>query len=315
MKDQDRGPSPSYHPENPTQSIGFRVVEDATYGFRHLDPIPPEGEVTDFYESRYYDLVRKGNRAPELQRLMQGGEAASRELQWLREGLYVDIVSTVERIAHGRKLLEVGCGTGDFLTFAHEHGFSVVGTEPSTEASQRAASRHLTVHNMTLDKFVARYPAERFDVTVMINVLEHVPDAVGMLQDCKRILNPGGILCIRVPNDFSEIQAAAHKMLGVDPWWIAVPDHINYFNFTSLRQLLDRLGFETVYAQGDFPMEVFLLMGDNYVGNPQVGNRCHARRVQFDLGIPPELRRKIYAALGSAGVGRDCLVFGKKIAS
>jgi SAM-dependent methyltransferase len=314
MKNQDRSPSPNYA-DNPTQSTGFRVIEDATYGFRRLDPIPPEGELADFYESRYYDLVRKGNRAPDLRRLMQGGDPASRERQWLRDGLYADIVNTLERVAHGRALLEVGCGTGDFLSFAHERGFSVVGTEPSTEAAQRAGSRLLTVHNMTLDKFVARYPAERFDVIVMLNVLEHVPDAVRTLQECKQALNSDGILCIRVPNDFSEIQAAAKEKLGVDPWWIAVPDHINYFNFTSLRQLLDRLGFDTVYAQGDFPMEIFLLMGENYVGNPQVGSSCHARRVQFDLGVSPELRRKIYAALGSAGVGRECLVFGKRIRS
>jgi len=313
MKDQDRT-SPFTYPDNPTQFTGFRVVEDPTYGFRRLDPLPPEGDIVDFYESRYYDLVRKGNRAPELKRLMEGGDPASRELQWLREGLYTDIVNTLDQVAHGRNLLEVGCGTGDFLIFAEQHGFKVVGTEPSTEAAQRV-SKHLDVRNMTLDKFVARDPAERFDVIVMINVLEHVPDAVRMLQDCKQVLNPGGILCIRVPNDFSEIQAAAQEKLSADPWWIAVPDHINYFNFTSLRQLLDRLGFETVYAQGDFPMEMFLLMGENYIGNHQVGSSCHARRVQFDLGLQPELRRKIYSALASVGVGRDCPVFGKKVAS
>jgi SAM-dependent methyltransferase len=312
MKNEDRGASAVYS-DNPTQSTGFRVVRDATYGFRHLDPIPAQGDVADFYESRYYDLVRKGNRAPELRRLMEGGEAASKELQWLRAGLYTDVVNTLEKAAPGRKLLEVGCGTGDFLTFAQGHGFSVVGTEPSGEAAQLAASRHLTVHNMPLEKFVLQHPAERFDVVVMINVLEHVPDAVRTLQECKQVLNPGGILCVRVPNDFSEIQAAAQKQNGADPWWIAVPDHINYFNFESLKQLLDKLGFETIYAQGDFPMEMFLLMGQNHIGSPQVGSSCHARRVQFDLSLSPELRAKIYSALGQAGVGRDCLVFGKKV--
>jgi SAM-dependent methyltransferase len=314
MKNKDRGPARSCS-DDPTQPIGFRVVEDPTYGYRRLDPIPREEEVTDFYESRYYDLVRKGNRAPDLRRLAEGGDPASRELQWRREGLYTDIVNVLERVAGGRRLLEVGCGTGDFLSFAVEHGFSVVGTEPSAEAAQRAASTHLTVHDMTLEKFVARYPTERFDVIVMLNVLEHVPDAVRTLRECKQILNPGGIICLRVPNDFSDIQVAAREKLGVNPWWIAVPDHINYFNFASLRQLLDRLGFETVHEQGDFPMEMFLLMGENYVGNPQVGSSCHARRVNFDLGMRPELRQKIYAALASAGVGRDCLVFGKKLPS
>ena len=313
MKNKDRT-SPFNYPDNPTQSTGFRVVEDPTYGFRRLDPLPPEGDIADFYESRYYDLVRLGNRAPELKRLMEGGDAASKELQWLRDGLYTDIVNTLDRVATGRELLEVGCGTGDFLTFAQEHGFKVVGTEPAKEATQRVSTL-LDVRKMTLDKFVARYPAERFDVIVMINVLEHVPDAVHMLQECKQVLNPGGILCIRVPNDFSEMQTAVQEKLNVDPWWIAVPDHINYFNFTSLKQLLGRLGFETVYEQGDFPMEMFLLMGENYIGNHQVGSSCHARRVQFDLAMQPELRRKVYSALATVGVGRDCLVFGKNIAS
>jgi 2-polyprenyl-3-methyl-5-hydroxy-6-metoxy-1,4-benzoquinol methylase len=301
--------------DNPTQSTGFRVVQDAVHGFLRLDPIPPEAEVGEFYESRYYDLIRKGNRAPELQRLMQGGDSANQELRWLKEGLYTDIVSTLEDVAPGRRLLEVGCGTGDFLSFAAERKFEGVGTEPAFEVAQRAGSRGLTVHALTLEKFAAQSPSERFDVVVMLNVLEHMPDAVGTLQQCRQMLAPDGILCIRVPNDFSEIQDAARQKLSREPWWIAVPDHINYFNFASLRTLLYRLGFETVYAQGDFPMELFLLMGENYVGDPEVGSRCHARRVQFDLGLTPALRRKIYSALGSAGVGRDCLVFGKKLYS
>jgi 2-polyprenyl-3-methyl-5-hydroxy-6-metoxy-1,4-benzoquinol methylase len=314
MKDSVREHSRSY-PDNPTQSVGFRITEDATYGFRRLDPIPPEAEVSEFYESRYYDLLRKGNRAPELRRLMEGGEAAAKELHWLREGLYTDIVNVLDEVAPGRRLLEVGCGTGDFLGFSREHGFNSVGTEPALEAVQRAMSKGLTVHNMTLDDFVAQPEAAEFDVVVMINVLEHVPDAVRTLRQCRQVLAPGGILCVRVPNDFSEIQAAAREKIGATPWWIAVPDHINYFNFASLKQTLDRLRFDTVYTQGDFPMEMFLLMGENYIGNPHVGGHCHARRVQFDLGLPPELRRKLYSALGTAGIGRDCLVFGKKLPS
>lgn len=300
--------------EYPTQSKGFRIVEDATYGFRRLDPIPPEGELAVFYESRYYDLARKGNRGPDLKRLMEGGAAASKEVEWLRQGLYSDIVYTLGKAGSGRDLLEVGCGTGDFITFAREQGFRAVGLEPSREAAEHAASQGLKVSNLTLGNFVTKHPDDRFDVIVMLNVLEHVPDAVRTLQECKKILQPDGMLCIRVPNDFSEIQEAAKNKLGIGPWWIAVPDHINYFNFPSLSRLLGRLGFETVHAQGDFPMEMFLLMGENYVGDPEVGSSCHARRIQFDLSVPTELRRKIYTSLASAGVGRTCLVFGKRVA-
>jgi SAM-dependent methyltransferase len=297
---------------NATEAKGAKVSPDPAYGFYHLDPIPPDSDISDFYESRYYDLVRKGNRAPELRRIMEGGDPASREVRWLRDGLYTDIIAILQQVTDGRKLFEVGCGTGDFLSFAVENGFNVVGTEPSKEAAQRAVSRNLNVRNLSLEKFAAQCGDDKYDVIVLINVLEHVPNAIGTLQECKRLLTPNGIICIRVPNDFSELQAAAKEKLRSDPWWIAVPDHINYFNFASLRNVFDRLGFDTVYAQGDFPMELFLLMGENYIGSPEIGSSCHSRRVQFDLGVPGELRRKLYSALASAGVGRDCLVFGKR---
>lgn len=302
------------HPEN-RFSDKFSVIRHPDYGFFHLDPLPPEEEISQFYESRYYDLVRKGNRAPELRRIMEGGETASKELQWLKEGLYTDILAVLNRISSGHQLLEVGCGTGDFLSFAYANGFSVIGTEPSTEAARLATSRDLDVRNLTLEKFIEREPAQKFDVVVMINVLEHVPDPVRTVQQCKLVLTQGGILCIRVPNDFTELQSAAKEKIGGKPWWIAVPDHINYFNFASLREMLSRLGFRTVYEQGDFPMELFLLMGDNYVGNPDIGKSCHARRVQFDLSISTDLRRKLYSALASVGVGRDCLIFAQKTTS
>src|SRR3712207_7662976 len=49
--------------------------------------------------------------------------------------------------------------------------------------------------------------------------------------------------------------------LGVDPWWVAVPDHVNYFDVRSLCETCRQVGFEPVDVQADFPMELFLLMG------------------------------------------------------
>jgi SAM-dependent methyltransferase len=141
-----KNPVPDRYPDNPAQSEGFRVIEDAAYGFRRLDPIPPEAELSEFYESRYYDLLRKGNRSPDIRRLMEGGDPAAKELRWLREGVYTDIVKVLNDAAPGRSLLEVGCGIGNFLSFAQEHGFSVVGTEPSHEAAQHAASKGSSRH-------------------------------------------------------------------------------------------------------------------------------------------------------------------------
>lgn len=176
-------------------------------------------------------------------------------------------------------------------------------------------SAGLAVHEATLEEFVASFlqlGASPFDAVTLLNVLEHVPDPVRVVQEARALLRPGGIICIRVPNDFTELQEAAQRQLGCPPWWIASPDHINYFDVRLLEALLNHSGFEVFYTQTDFPMEMFLLMGDMYVGNPELGNKCHQKRVQFDLSLPEDLRRRIYHAFAEVGIGRDTLTFARK---
>jgi len=292
----------------------YHVIQDPVYGYRRLDPVPRDEEITKFYRSQYYELIREGGRAPELRRLMAGGEEAERERKWLRTGLYSDICFVLNQYAASKRVLDVGCGTGEFLSFLIGNGFDAVGIEPSLEAAELAKSQGLTVSHSTLEEFVEHCRSQgigSFDAVTLLNVLEHVPNPVEIVELIKKILSLGGIMCIRVPNDFSEIQLAAKKQLDKDAWWIAIPDHINYFDFHSLHTLLERLKFEVIYSQGEFPMELFLLMGDDYVGNPEVGSRCHQKRIRFEAAISGELRRRIYKALAEVGVGRDCLVFGR----
>jgi 2-polyprenyl-3-methyl-5-hydroxy-6-metoxy-1,4-benzoquinol methylase len=282
-------------------------------GFRHLYPVPSDAEISRFYESRYFDVLRKGGRAPELRRIMEGGESAKAEIHWLESVLYDDIVASLKELGAGSQLLDVGCGTGDFLAYTRQHGFEPQGIEIASEAVERARRRGLSVQATTLEEYIAEPSnARSVDVVVMLNVLEHVPDPVKLLQQAGEVLRRGGLVCIRVPNDFSEIQEAARQKLNAQPWWIAVPDHINYFTFDSLQTTFDYCGFDRVYQQSDFPMELFLLMGENYVGDAAKGDACHGRRVELELSLPSHVRRRIYQAFAQSGVGRNILMFGRR---
>jgi len=57
---------------------------------------------------------------------------------------------------------------------------------------------------------------------------------------------------------------------------------------------LKSLDYEIVLRITDFPMEFFLLMGEDYIGNDEVGSKCHQKRMKFELSLPDELRRDIY---------------------
>jgi SAM-dependent methyltransferase len=294
--------------------VGARTAVDPTYGFRRLDPVPSTGELDAFYAKEYMELVEAGGRAPEIRRLLSAGPERDGELAWIQSTLYADVEAALSDTAgHARgPLLDVGCGTGDFLDFARSRGWTVQGVEPSGLASARARERGLDVYHGTLERFADAAPGG-FGALTMLNVLEHVPDPVAYVRTCRALLGSHGAIAIVVPNDFSEVQAAAAAALGIDqPWWVAAPDHINYFDFSSLERLLIGEGFALSGRTCNFPMELLLLMGDDYVSNPALGPACHARRKRLEAALPAELRRALYRGFAANGLGRNCVVFARR---
>jgi SAM-dependent methyltransferase len=289
-----------------------QVIVDPTYGYRRLDPLPDDSEFERFYQSEYYDLLRRGGRAPELGRLLAGGEKAEKERAWLRETLFDDITTELAEHGSGKRVLDIGCGQGELLQWLVERGFEADGIEPSEDAAAIARERGLAARTATLEELVADSPPP-YDAALLVNVLEHVPRPEEMLRAIHGILEPGGFLYIRVPNDFNPLQAAAQSKLDAEPWWVAVPDHVNYFDVESLCDLTRQTGYEPVDVQADFPMELFLLMGLSYIGDPEVGATCHAYRVEAERSMPSDVRRKLFRSFAASGIGRNSRVLVKKI--
>src|SRR3546814_3286306 len=84
---------------------------------------------------------------------------------------------------------------------------------------------------------------------------------------CALPIYPGGLLVIDVPNDFNEWQQVSRAAHDLDEWWVAPPAHLNYFSPSSLRAMLEGEGYDVRSLRSSFPLEMFLLMGDRYVGD------------------------------------------------
>ena len=283
MSDRPRASPPA----NPDITI------DPQWGFRRLDPSPSADSLSAFYESRYRDLLDAGGRAPDLARLMKGGADADRERAWLAATLHSDVIEAAEAAtAEGlaRRALDVGAGTGDLVRALEHAGWEAQGTEPAVEIAATARASGLDIRPMTATTFVDQWRREAsppFTLITLMNVLEHVPEPADLVTTLLEALSPGGRLVVRVPNDFNPLQDAAMRALGRDAWWVTIPDHVNYFDHATLARMLTGLGLELLDQLGDYPMELFLLGGDDYVGDPSVGAQVHERRRRIELSLPP----------------------------
>jgi SAM-dependent methyltransferase len=190
----------------------------------------------------------------------------------------------------------------------------VKGLEPSTQAAAHSRSLGLDVAQAFLTRETAS-ALGRFDVVHLSEVLEHVPDPLDVVTIAHGLLDPGGLLAVMVPNDYSPIQSALRDACGFAPWWVAPPHHVNYFDVASLQRLLTPR-FEIVSVDTSFPIDLFLLMGDNYVGNDALGRACHAKRKTMELNLARAgksgLKQAMYRSLAQLGLGRDVFVIARR---
>ncbi|AFV24562.1 methyltransferase type 12 [Methanolobus psychrophilus R15] len=282
------------------------IIECDFCGFKHLYPIPSKEEIKKYYEKQYYQ-----EKKPKL----LDYEKEVKEIKWSNlwyQDKFDILNNYINDIGGNKRLLDVGCGNGLFLKFMEENGWETFGIEPSCTASEMANFLNTNVFNTTLEDFIEKKWYGYFDFINLKCVLEHIPNPLEIITICKDLLNESGMICVEVPNDFNVLQLQTHKnKICKSHYWLAIPDHINYFNFSSLTQLLDKCGFEIYLQTADFPMELFLLMEDNYIDNNEIGSKCHERRMKLEGNIDDRLRRNIYTSLAKLGIGRTCIIYAK----
>lgn len=144
-------------------------------------------------------------------------------------------------------LLDVGCGRGDWLRYIKEHSpFRVEGVEPSPEASDYAR-RVQKLDVRTGDLQSAAYPDASFDVVYLRNVLEHVAEPRELIPEIRRVLLPGGICAVHVPNDASITNALKRRLYRAgligEFGSLFYPLHVTGFVPGSLDRLFRDAGF------------------------------------------------------------------------
>lgn len=142
-----------------------------------------------------------------------------------------------------KNILDIGCGTGDFLSACLQKKWYVFGIEPHNGAriiaQQKIKSNNIYNSIETLEQ---QKPSQKFDVITLWHVLEHIPNLNYYIKSLKRLLQPNGILIIAVPN-FLSFDAHYYKS-----FWAAydVPRHLWHFSPKAIKLLFKKVDLHVV---------------------------------------------------------------------
>tara|TARA_B110000438_G_scaffold301027_1_gene354868 strand:+ start:1502 stop:2398 length:897 start_codon:yes stop_codon:yes gene_type:complete len=282
----------------------FELIDCTKCKFIHIMPLPTEAELLKFYQKEFYQKVKPTY-------LKQ--DEKEREYWNMSYDEKLNILETNK--IKNKKILDVGSGGGFFLRRAKEKGWDVLGIEPSLTAAKYAEKYKIPTITDFFEK-IDFSKKKKFGAIHMNAVLEHSRSPNKILEIAHNLLEKKGMLIVEVPNEFNPLQLIAQKTLKKDEWWVVPKEHLNYFNFNSLSKLLKKNGFEITMKQATFPLEMFLLMGFDYINNSKIGLKKHQERIKFEQNLNEQnaqkLKQKIYQKFAEIGIGRRAIIYAKK---
>ena len=196
------------------------------------DPIPSKKIIEKHYLKKFetgnYSLIRE----------------YSSEYMNIYEGFADKIEKHLEeksQFLSNKKVLDIGCFTGDFLDAISRRGADVYGLELQQEAIE-IANKKFPSKVFKADVFSNDFPDLKYDIITLFGLIEHVVDPIKLLNRANQLLNPGGIIVLQTPNSSSLFATIMKKY-----WFCYAPvEHIHVFSKKSMDQILKGMSFKNI---------------------------------------------------------------------
>ena len=273
----------------------YKIIDCVNCGFIHAIPFLNKKKIENYYQKKFFRLERKKNYF-----LKQ-----KKDLAWW-EQVYEERINFFEnRLKRKGTILDIGCGPGFFLNYAKRRKWKIIGIEPSTQAINYAKK------NLGISLIKGDYKLMRdiYDVDVIHThgVLEHLEDPNNFLSLAKKTLKKKGLIFTSVANDFNQLQSFALTQ-NKNPWWLLPPEHYNYFNTSSIQRVMKKK-FKILKMNVSFPLEIFLLMNENYIKKKNLGIKIHKQRVSLEKNLNSEslryFKENFYKSFLDLKIGRQ----------
>jgi len=207
----------------------FTIVECEDCSFRYTNPIPTEDTIGEYYKSENY-VSHSGTKKGLVNKVYH----------IVRNRAIKQKENLATKHSNGKTILDIGCGTGDFLGHCKSQNWKTLGLEPDDSARKIALEKN----QIEARKLEHLYELDEntFDVISMWHVLEHVYNLNQDIKQYKKILKNDGTLIVAVPNCSSK--DAEHYKSN----WAAydLPIHLYHFRPDNMKQLFANHGMEVV---------------------------------------------------------------------
>jgi len=217
----------------------FSLLKDEDSGMLVTSPMPEADELSKYYESEDYISHTDSNKSF-TDKLYQKVKKIS-----LKKKLKLINKYNLKE----KTLLDIGCGTGDFLLTCATNNWKVCGIEPNEKANKlvnekfNSTSKKIQIYT-DIDILIEENGSInlQFEVITLWHVLEHVPDPVAYISKLKRLLSPTGTLIVAVPNHHSyDAQYYKQYWAGYD-----VPRHLWHFSQKAIHELFAKEEMEVI---------------------------------------------------------------------
>ena len=206
----------------------FEIVECDDCHLLYTTPRPAADEIGKYYQSENY-YSHQENKKGFIPRLYEAIKKVNIKHKF-------EVATNDLKLESGGKMLEIGCGVGDFLHYAEQQGWECYGAEPSEDAVKILQTK--TKIKVVKPEQIENFPDASFDLICMWHVLEHVADLKWQIAQLKRLLKPNGRIVIALPNYKSyDAQYYNDKWAAYD-----VPRHLNHFSEEFMRKELNNCG-------------------------------------------------------------------------
>ncbi len=214
----------------------FDLIYDQEKDMLITTPKPKIEELGKYYESEEYISHTDAKRS-----LMDKVYQLVKNYTIKQKVVLINSLKTEQKT-----ILDIGCGTGDFLAACKNNAWQITGVEPNKKAREIAYKKFdidkkkSILLNEDLEQVLSSN--KKFDVISMWHVLEHVPNLETYISKLKKLLKPGGTIIIAVPN-FKSFDASYYGK-----YWAAydVPRHLWHFSKKSIQRLFKKQNLEVV---------------------------------------------------------------------